>query len=101
MSIAGAVDTLAVARDLEAADIGRRQAEAIAGAMYRVAGATDDTLATKADLTELKTEFKADLTELRTEFKADLAALEVRLMRFYFGASVAQIAVIVGLLKLL
>ena len=79
MSIAGAVDTLAVARDLEAADIGRRQAEAIAGAMYRVAGATDDTLATKADL----------------------AALEVRLMRFYFGASVAQIAVIVGLLKLL
>ena len=90
MSIAGAVDTLAVARDLEAADIGRRQAEAIAGAMYRVAGATDDTLATKADL-----------TELRTEFKAGLAALEVRLMRFYFGASVAQIAVIVGLLKLL
>ena len=79
MSIAGAVDTLAVARDLEAADIGRRQAEAIAGAMYRVAGATDDTLATKADL----------------------SALEARLMRFYFGASIAQIAVIVGLLKLL
>ena len=79
MSIAGAVDTLAVARDLEAADIGRRQAEAIAGAMHRVAGTTDGTLATKADL----------------------AALEARLMRFYFGASVAQIAVIVGLLKLL
>ena len=79
MNAASAVDTLAVARDLEAADIGRRQAEAIAGAMYRVAGTTDDTLATKADL----------------------AALEARLMRFYFGASIAQVAVIVGLLKLL
>ena len=90
MNIASAVDTLAVARDLEAADIGRRQAEAIAGAMYRVAGATDDTLATKADL-----------AELRSELKIDLAALEARLMRFYFGASIAQVAVIVGLLKLL
>ena len=79
MNAASAVDTLAVARDLEAADIGRRQAEAIAGAMYRVAGATDDTLATKADL----------------------AALEARLMRLYFGASIAQVAIIVGLLKLL
>ena len=94
MSIASAVDTLAVARDLEAADIGRRQAEAIAGAMYRVAGATDDTLATKADLAALE-------ARLRNELKANLAALEVRLMRFYFGASVAQVAVIVGLLKLL
>ena len=90
MSAASAVDTLAVARDLEAADIGRRQAEAIAGAMYRVAGATDDTLATKADL-----------AELRSELKIDLATLETRLMRFYFGASIAQVAVIVGLLKLL
>ena len=90
MSTASAVDTLAVARDLEAADIGRRQAEAIAGAMYRVDGATDDTLATKADL-----------AELRSELKIDLATLEARLMRFYFGASIAQVAVIVGLLKLL
>ena len=72
MNVAKAVDTLTVTRDLEAAGVGRRQAEAIAGA-------TDDTLATKADL----------------------AALEARLMRLYFGASIAQVAAIVGLLKLL
>ena len=56
-----------------AVDIGRRQAEAIAGAMHRVTGTADDTLAT----------------------------FEARLMHFYFGASIAQVAVIVGLLKLL
>ena len=33
------------------------------------------TLATKADLAELKAEFKAELADLRAEFKAELAGL--------------------------
>ena len=51
---ASTFDTLAAARDLEAAGIERRQAEAIAEGMRRAAGADHDALATKADLAELR-----------------------------------------------
>ena len=48
-------DSLAAARDLEAAGIERRQAEAIAASMRDAVGAGHDALATKADLRELVT----------------------------------------------
>ena len=51
-----AFDTLTAARDLEAASIERRQAEAIAGTV-RTAAATDrEALATKADLAGVRAE---------------------------------------------
>ena len=52
--MSAAFDTLTAARDLEAAGIERRQAEAIAGT-FRTAVAVDwDALATKADLAEIR-----------------------------------------------
>ena len=71
---AAAFDTLTAARDLEAAGIERRQAEAIAGTV-RTAAADRDALATKADLAELR----ADLAEHRAATTTDLAELEARL----------------------
>ena len=60
-----AFDTLTAARDLEAAGIKRRQAEAIAGTVRTAAAADREALATKADLAELRADTKADLAELR------------------------------------
>ena len=58
-------DTLTAARNLEAAGIERRQAEAIAEGMREAAdaaaGADRADLATKADLEALRMETKADL----------------------------------------
>ena len=51
---ASTFDALGAARDLEAAGIERRQAEAIAEGMRRAAGADHAELATKADLAELR-----------------------------------------------
>ena len=77
-----AFDTLTAARDLEAAGIERRQAEAIAGTVRTAADR--EALATKADLAELR----ADLAELETRLtarmdtfatKADLASVRAEL----------------------
>ena len=51
---ASTFDALGATRDLEAAGIERRQAEAIAEGMRRAAGADHAELATKADLAELR-----------------------------------------------
>ena len=52
---ASTFDTLAAARDLEAAGIERRQAEAIAEGMRRAATADHDELATKGDIAGVHT----------------------------------------------
>ena len=67
---AAAFDTLTAARDLEAAGIERRQAEAIAGTVRTATAAEREALATKADLAELR----ADLAEFRADMQADLHA---------------------------
>ena len=72
-------DTLTAARELEAAGIERRQAEAIAEGMRRAAGADRDELATKADLAEVR---------------ADLAALEARLTWRLVGIAAAIVAAV-------
>ena len=61
-----AFDTLTTARELEAAGVERRQAEAHAEALRRAVSADREQLATKADLAELR---------------ADLAGLETRMYR--------------------
>ncbi len=59
-----AFDTLAAARALEAAGVGKGPAEAIAAIARDAADAGNDTLATKTDLAELKAELKADMAAL-------------------------------------
>ena len=73
---AAAFGTLTAARNLEAAGIERRQAEAIAGTV-RQAAADREALATKADLAELRAAMQADLAVCAT--KADLASVRAEL----------------------
>ena len=73
-----AFDTLETVCDLEAAGVERAQAEAIAGAVRKAAGADRDALATKADI----------------------AALEARMYRALWMQAGAIVAV-VALVKLL
>ena len=72
---------LTAARELEAAGIERRQAEAIAEGMREAAdaaaGADREALATKTDLAEVR---------------ADLASLEARLMWRLVGIAAANVA---------
>ncbi len=63
-----AYDTLGTSRELEAAGMERRQAEAVATAIARREG----NLATKSDLNLLRTELKS----LRTELKSDVSKVE-------------------------
>ena len=65
-----AFDTLTTARELEAAGVERRQAEAHAEALRRAVSADRDEFATKADL-----------AGVRDELRADLAGLEARMYR--------------------
>lgn len=68
-------DTLAIARDLEAAGMANGQAEAIAVA---IRDARAD-LVTKADLDALEIRFEARLAALESKQDAQLVALEGRL----------------------
>ncbi|MDE0333486.1 MAG: hypothetical protein OXI64_00890 [Defluviicoccus sp.] len=81
-----AFDTLATARTLQAAGMGKGPAEAIAGIFRDAADAPSDDTATKADLAELKAELKA-------EFKADMLTLTWRM--------IGLAAVIVAAVKLI
>ena len=74
---AAAFGTLTAARNLEAAGIERRQAEAIAGTVRQAAAADREALATKADLAELRAAMQADLAVCAT--KADLASVRAEL----------------------
>ena len=87
---ATAFDTLGIVRDLEAAGVERRQAEAHAEAVAKAANAGHGELATKADVDK-------GLGELKT----DMANLETRLTVRFVGIAVGIVIAIVGLLKLL
>jgi len=94
-------DTLKASRNLKAAGVDGRQAEAIVTTM---AEAFDDAVATKSDLAavkaELKTEIatlKAEIATLKTEMKQELAGLKAdfKIVKYVFAP-----AVIILLLKI-
>ena len=87
---AGGFDTLAAVRELEAAGIDPKHAEAIVAVHRR----TDERLATKADLA-------AAVAELRAEFRTGLAALENRMLKAAFGFMLTNVTLTVALVKLL
>ena len=86
-------DTLKASRDLKAAGIDETHAEAI---VTTVAGAFEDTVATKADL---KIEIGAVRSEL-SEVKADIANLKAEVFRALWIQGGGIVALIVGLTKL-
>ena len=69
-------DTLKASRDLKAAGVDARQAEAIVTTM---AEAFDDAVATKANLAEVKTDLKAEIAAVRADLKAEIAAVKADL----------------------
>ena len=71
--MAAAFDTAAIVRDLEAADMDRRQAEAVAAACHKAATAAQPVTP--------------------EQLEAALAKLEVRLVRWMVSAGIAALAV--------
>ena len=75
-------DTLKASRDLKAAGVDARQAEAIVTTM---AEAFDDAVATKANLAEVKADLKADIAAVKADLKAEIAAFKADLMQEIAG----------------
>ncbi len=82
-----AFDTLAAARTLQAAGIGKDHAEAIAAIARDAANAARDDAATrtdrdglKADMAALKAELKSEMAALKAEFKADIDTFTWRMV---------------------
>ena len=80
------LDTAAIVRDLEAAGVERRQADAIAEGMRRAAAAGQDELVTKADVASLR---------------AEIAQLETRLIKWGIGLALGAAGLAVAGIKLL
>ena len=72
-----AFDTLAAARELEAAGMDRHLAEVTAINMHKAGTAHLDQLATKADLENHRLATKADLAELKAELKTGMLKVAV------------------------
>ena len=91
---AGRFDTLAAVRELEAAGVDPRHAEAIVSVQRRA----NEQFVTKADLA-------AAVAELRAEFRTGLAALENRMLKaaygLAFGVVLTNVTLTVALVKLL
>ena len=83
---ATAFDTLKATRDLEAAGIDSRQAEAIVSTIRQ----SGDAVATKADLDAVRSAMRADLAELKSD-----------LLKVAIGIVVANVGLTVTLVKLL
>ena len=80
-------DTLKASRDLKAAGVDARQAEAIVTTM---AGAFDDAVATKANLAEVKADLKAEIAAFKADLMQELAGLkaDVKIFKFVFAPAV-------------
>ena len=74
---AAAFDTLAAARELEAAGMDRHLAEVTALNMHKAGTAHLDQLATKADLENHRLATRADLAELKAELKTGMLKVAV------------------------
>ena len=91
-------DTLKASDTLKAAGLEARQAEAI---VHTMAGAFEDTVATKADLIEVKAELievkaelKQDIASTRADIAAEIAIVkgDIRLLKWMIGVVLACVA---------
>ena len=82
-----AFDTLTTARELEAAGVERRQAEAIAGAVRQAVSADRGELATKADLDTAIADLKTDMLKVAIGVAIGVVIANATLTAvFVFGA---------------
>jgi hypothetical protein len=90
------MDAIEILRDLESAGFDRRQAEAIAGAVDKATTGPSVRLATKDDISELRTELRTEIAAVRTELHRELGALAWKAAALLLG----QAAFIIAVLKL-
>jgi hypothetical protein len=102
-------DKLAYVDRLKAAGVGEREARALAEGLDQ---ALREEVATKTDLTAVKselaadiaavkTELAADIAAVKTELAADLAAVKHDLLRWMVGMAFAQAGFTVALIRFL
>ena len=94
MAEAIAFDTHRFVKHLTQVGFTLGQAEALAEEQVNL---INSNLATKADIAAVEVTLKTDIATL----KADMAALKVDLLKWMFGALIAQGGLIVALVKLL
>ena len=88
-------DTLKLPKELrDDAGFPQEQAEGLAAALGR---STSDTIATKADIADLRTE----IADLRTELKTDIANLRGELPKWFIAIISGQAIFIITMIKLL
>lgn len=87
-----ALDTLKVAKRLRDAGFSEAQAEGVTDAIRE--GAVGQDLVTKAQL-------DSGLANLKAELKAEIADIKAEIIKWMFGAMLAQGALVVTLVKLL
>ena len=80
-------DTLKASDTLKAAGIEAKQAEAI---VHTMAGAFEDTVATRADLIEVKAELKQDIASTRADIS--VVKSDIRLQKWMIGVVLACVA---------
>lgn len=105
MSEAIAFDTHRFVKRLTEGGFTEKQAETLAEEHVALLNAN---LATKADLAAVKAELKrdieavkADIAVVKAELKRDIEAVKADLLKWLFGALIAQGGLIVALVKLL
>ena len=91
-------DTLKASQNLKAAGVDERQAEAI---VVTMAEAFDDTVATKADISEVRAEIsevraeisevRAEISEVRADLKTSIADLKTDMFKVAMGVAIAII----------
>lgn len=101
-----AFDTLAYAKEMEAAGFSREQAEAFAAAQGKILkeafAATE--LATKTDVNGVRVELKAEIQDVRTEMlrlENKMEANKHEILKWVIGTMVAQTALIVAVIAFL
>lgn len=103
-------DTLQYTKELEAAGVKPREAEAHATALVRILEKQEDHVATKRDLdiaiADLRTEMNLKFAQvdikfahLESKFDNKFAEFRVEIIKWVVGISVAQAAFIISILK--
>jgi hypothetical protein len=101
-------DTLKFANQLKTAGVPASHAEAEAKALSEVFEANWSELSTKADLREVETNLRHEIGDLRKDMDVRFAGVDARLEKMKFellkwliGLTVAQVGLVISLLKLL
>lgn len=89
-------DTLAYAKKLEARGVQTQQAEAHAEVLAEVLEAS---FTTKSESTISNNNVSQEIRSLHHELKAEIASVKAEVIKWMFGVSVAQAALILSVLK--